>query len=230
MNKDSPLTDAVIPAAGIGRRMGSDIPKQYLKIGGATMLERTVSVFVRNPRIRRVIVALAPGDPYFAKLPLASDPRISVCEGGAERADTVLRALALAQGPYALVHDAARPLLCDEDLNALLDAGLSCDDGALLAVPMADTVKRGEGGRCQGTVPRAGLWRALTPQMAPLKTLIEALKAAGSAVTDESSALERLGLHPLLVECRHPNFKVTAPADLVLARSLICAGEKQCSE
>ena len=173
----------MIPAAGIGRRMGSDIPKQYLKIGGATMLERTVSVFVRNPRIRRVIVALAPGDPYFAKLPLASDPRISVCEGGAERADTVLRALALAQGPYALVHDAARPLLCDEDLNALLDAGLSCDDGALLAVPMADTVKRGEGGRCQGTVPRAGLWRALTPQTSEFQS-DRACRSGAGALAD----------------------------------------------
>lgn len=222
---DPLLADAVIPAAGVGRRMGADIPKQYLKLCGKTVLERTLEIFLEHPAIAHVVVALSEHDPFFDSLPLSSHPKIVRARGGAERADSVLNGLKCVTAPYVLVHDAARPLLSRRDLDALLEAGFKHRDGALLAQRMADTVKEQDGcGAVSRTVPRKMLWRALTPQMFATARLQKALGDAlisGQNVTDDASAVELAGGHPLLVEGRDPNFKLTEPSDFVLAEALI---------
>ena len=227
------VADAVIPAAGVGKRMGSKIPKQYLKLGDLTVLERSCRIFLENPRIRRVIIAVNPDDPIFRTLDIANHPKVIRALGGKERADSVLNGLANVSADFVLVHDAARPLLCEEDLEALLDAGFKSADGAILASKMADTVKKSSKNTemagmifpsISRTVPRECLYRALTPQMFSTDLLIKSLTVAmnkGVNVTDEASAVESCGGHPLLVECKKPNFKLTLPQDLILAQALL---------
>lgn len=222
------FSDAVIPAAGIGKRMGASIPKQYLKLGSLTVLERTCAIFLNDPRISHVIVVVGAEDPIYPSLPLATHPKITTVIGGKERADSVYNGLKAVSAPYVLVHDAARPLLHHEDLKALLEAGFSCADGALLAAKMADTVKQALSNstkvQVEKTVSREKLWRALTPQMFKTDVLIKAMEYSQKSnfcITDESSAVEAMGLHPTLVECHHPNFKLTDPADLKLAQALM---------
>ncbi len=227
------VADAVIPAAGVGKRMGSKIPKQYLKLGDLTVLEHSCKIFLENPRIRRVIIAVNPDDPIFRTLSLANHPKVIRALGGNERADSVLNGLANVSADFVLVHDAARPLLSVEDLESLLDVGFKSQDGAILASKMADTVKKStkdtnlEGQNFPSisrTVPRESLYRALTPQMFKTELLVKAMtsaKALGVNVTDEASAVESIGSHPLLVECQQPNFKLTSPQDLILAQALL---------
>lgn len=221
-----PLTaDAVIPAAGVGRRMESAIPKQYLKLCGATVLERSLEIFLKHPRIAHVVVALSPEDPFFDSLPVSRHPKLVRVAGGNERCDSVFNALRQVTSSYVLVHDAARPLLSGRDLERLLEAGFCSQDGALLASRVADTIKlEREGSAVERTVPRQGLWRALTPQMFRTELLQKALAAAqsqGLAVTDDASAVELAGGHPQLVEGLDPNFKLTTPTDLALAQALL---------
>lgn len=222
-------TDAVIPAAGVGRRMGSATPKQYLCLAGKSVLERTVEIFLNCDRIRRVVIAINKSDTRFSSLPIASDPRVVVCDGGDSRYLSVISALEHSTAPYVAVHDAARPLLSTRDLETVLDYGERDDDGAILALAMADTVKLGDEGRCLRTVPREKLWRALTPQVFKREILLKALRyadSAGQEITDEASAMELSGYKPRLVEARDPNFKITLPQDLMIARSLF--GDKTC--
>jgi 2-C-methyl-D-erythritol 4-phosphate cytidylyltransferase len=216
---------AVIPAAGIGSRMRADRPKQYLQLGGRTLLEHTLQCFLDHPRLRRLVVCLAPGDSYWETLPCAADPRIVRAAGGDERADSVLRGLRCLQGlgaaaaDWVLVHDAARPNLARQDLDGLLRALRTDPVGGLLAVPARDTLKRvGEDGRVAETIDRARVWQAYTPQMFRLGALQQALLdacSAGAAVTDEASAMEWAGHAPRLVEGRADNLKVTRPEDLL---------------
>lgn len=216
---------AVIPAAGIGSRMQAAVPKQYLMLHGKTLLEHTVAVLLQNPRIRNVVLALHPQDCWFADLPLAKEPRVSVVTGGENRADSVLaalQALSLPAEQWVLVHDAARPCLTQTDLNRLLDLTLQPDTiGGLLAAPVRDTMKRSNAdGLIEQTVERRQLWHALTPQMFPLGLLRASLQQAlqdGAEITDEASALEYCGYHPQLVTGRADNLKVTQPEDLALA-------------
>lgn len=216
---------AVIPAAGIGSRMQSAVPKQYLLLHGKTLLEHTVAVLLQNPRISQVVLALHPQDRWFASLPLASEPRIRVVTGGENRADSVLaalRSLTLPAQQWVLVHDAARPCLTQTDLNRLLELTLQADTiGGLLASPVRDTMKRSDaGGMIEHTVERRQLWHALTPQLFPLGLLRDCLQQAlqqGAEITDEASALEYCGYHPQLVAGRADNLKVTQPEDLALA-------------
>lgn len=214
---------AVVPAAGIGSRMQSDCPKQYLTIGGYTILEHAVASLLRHPRVGRVIVAVSPSDTQFNALPLARDPRITRVDGGRERADSVLAGLnTVTDASWVLVHDAARPCLHPDDLNALLAiTGHSCV-GGILASPVRDTMKRGEPGSTliAHTVERTDLWHALTPQLFPLELLRDCLTRAlneGATITDEASALEHCGYHPELIAGRADNIKVTRPEDLALA-------------
>ncbi|NBC99657.1 2-C-methyl-D-erythritol 4-phosphate cytidylyltransferase [Atlantibacter hermannii] len=214
---------AVVPAAGIGSRMQSDCPKQYLTIGDHTLLEHAVASLLRHPRVGRVIVAVSPADKQFDALPLARDPRVTRVDGGRERADSVLAGLKMADGAaWALVHDAARPCLHPDDLDALLAITAHSRVGGILAAPVRDTMKRGEPGKTliAHTVERIDLWHALTPQLFPLELLRDCLVRAlneGATITDEASALEHCGYHPELVAGRGDNIKVTRPEDLALA-------------
>ncbi len=211
---------AIVPAAGIGSRMGADCPKQYLTLAGKTILEHTLGCLLSHPAIARVMVALAPHDEWFEQLAVAADPRILRVEGGIERAYSVLNALHVAQGKWVLVHDAARPCLCHGDLDKLIATAMACD-GAILGSRVRDTMKRTDGaGNIVATVEREQLWHALTPQMFPAGTLKRALEeglALGALITDEASAMERAGFTVKMVEGRADNIKVTRPEDLSLA-------------
>jgi 2-C-methyl-D-erythritol 4-phosphate cytidylyltransferase len=211
---------AIVPAAGIGSRMGADCPKQYLQLTGKTILEHTLERLLAHPAIAQVIVALAPHDRWFEALPVAADPRIVRVEGGAERAFSVLNGLHMAQGEWVLVHDAARPCLTHGDLDALIAAAMGCG-GAILGSRVRDTMKRSDSeGNIIATVEREQLWHALTPQMFPTRTLKRVLEEGlllGATITDEASAMERAGFAVRMVEGRADNIKVTRPEDLSLA-------------
>lgn len=216
----------VIPAAGIGARMAADRPKQYLMLAGKTVLEHTLACFAEHPRVRGIVLAIALDDPFWPDLVLDVDLPVHVVPGGAERAGSVLNALAMLaalgqSSDWVLVHDAARPNLARADLDRLVAEVERDAVGGILGVPVRDTMKRADGeGRIAHTEPRDGLWHALTPQMFRLGLLHDCLKRAleaGVAVTDEASALEHAGLRPLLVEGRADNIKITRPEDLELA-------------
>ncbi|MCL5501409.1 2-C-methyl-D-erythritol 4-phosphate cytidylyltransferase [Phytobacter palmae] len=224
---------AVVPAAGFGRRMQTECPKQYLSIGDKTILEHAVAALLANPNVGRVIIAVSPGDERFARLPLSQHPAITVVAGGAERADSVLAGLKAAQGAqWVLVHDAARPCLHQDDLNRLLQLRETSRVGGILAAPVRDTMKRAEPGKTAiaHTVERNDLWHALTPQFFPLELLHDCLTRAlneGATITDEASALEYCGFHPELVPGRADNIKVTRPEDLKLAEFYLTHSEHQ---
>lgn len=214
----------VIPAAGVGSRMRADRPKQYLRLGGQTILEHTLDCFLDHPQLRTLVVCVAEDDPYWPDLKCARDARVHRAAGGLERADSVLSGLLKLSElgaddvDWVLVHDAARPNLVLEDLNRLLMSLADDPVGGLLAVPARDTLKRaGPDGRVQETVDRSVIWQAFTPQMFRLGSLRAALADAlvsGVAVTDEASALEWAGHYPRLVEGRADNLKITRPEDL----------------
>jgi len=224
MNKPLPAFWAVIPAAGVGARMAADRPKQYLQLGGRTILEHSLNCFLDHPSLKGVVVSIAADDPFWPTLPCASDPRIQRAAGGRERADSVLNALLMlhAQGAadsdWVLVHDAARPNLSRDDLDRLLVELADDPVGGLLAVPARDTLKRADSnGRVEVTVDRSTIWQAYTPQMFRLGALHRALAdslVADVAITDEASAIEWSGQAPRLIEGRNDNIKVTRPEDL----------------
>ena len=228
---------AVVPAAGVGRRVGAARPKQYLDLAGRPVIEHAVHTLLGHPRIRGLIVVLDPADGYWAQTALAEDPRIRRADGGAERCHSVLNALELLAAEadlddWVLVHDAARPCLRWADLDRLI-ATLEDDPvGGLLGVPVRDTMKEADAaGRVVRTLPRAHLWHAYTPQMFRLGLLRRALRAAlagGHLVTDDASAVELLGLAPRLVEGHSDNIKITRPEDLPLARFYLEEQGRQC--
>lgn len=212
---------AVVPAAGIGKRMQSDRPKQYLTLHGKTLLEHSVDRLKAVPDVSRIWLALAADDPYFDSTPLTAED-LSRVKGGAERMHSVLNALQFIDEhhyPWVLVHDAARPLVRKDDIELLISRCLASGDGGILACRVRDTMKRGE--NCVSeTVSREHLWHALTPQFFPTALLRAALKdaiTAGIEVTDEASAMEWAGHKVLLIEGHSDNIKVTQPADLALA-------------
>lgn len=215
---------ALIPAAGVGSRMRADRPKQYLELGGKSILEHTLGCFLDHPQLRGVVVSLAEDDPFWPTLACANDPRVLRADGGRERADSVLNGLlrltelGADEQDWVLVHDAARPNLAQSDLDLLL-AELADDPvGGLLAVPARDTLKRaGADGRVRETVDRSVIWQAYTPQMFRLGMLHRALAEAlvsDVSITDEASAIEWAGQSPRLIEGRADNLKVTRPEDL----------------
>lgn len=211
---------AIIPASGVGSRMEADKPKQYLPLLGKTILEHTLSPFIAHPQISRVVVAVSDTDPYYSSLAILQHPKISVVFGGETRAHSVLNALnSLSKDDWALVHDAARPLIKRSDLDKILQ--IHSVQGAILATPCVDTMKRtSDGKQISHTEDRNTLWHALTPQFFPAVSLKEAIKAAfaqGLNITDEASAMELTGVQPLLVAGRSDNLKITRPEDLALA-------------
>lgn len=220
----------LIPAAGFGSRMGADIPKQYLRLGARTLLQRSVEALMSDPRVQRVLVVLSPADVHARALTFPGSVRLAAV-GGASRAESVrngLRRLAdeLAADDRVLVHDAARPCLSAQDLSALIDTVGTQEAGGLLAAPLSDTVKRVDREEVIETVARAGLWRAQTPQLFPFGLLLRALESCQDldAITDEASAVERLGVRPRVVKASDDNLKLTTPADWPLAEAVLRAG------
>ena len=224
----------VIPAAGAGRRFGGTTPKQHAPLAGATVLETSLQVFLDDDRCCGVVLAMAEDDAQRLALAQRLPARVRIVTGGAQRCESVLRGLEalagkLADDDWVLVHDAVRPCLNRADLEQLLTAGSASCHGALLAAPVADTVKYADDAQCvEETVPRERLWRALTPQMFRFRRLCTALLQAQVAArepTDEAQAIEWLGERPLLVAAAHSNIKITTTEDLAIAAAILAARE-----
>lgn len=211
----------VIPAAGIGQRVGASIPKQYLPLLGKTIIEHSLLPFLDNANITRVIVSLAKNDRWFESLPIAQHAKIETVIGGVERVDSVLAALnKIDPEDYVLVHDAARPCIKHEDINKLIKTVEKNQQGGILACKVRDTMKRSDHSHnITATVERENLWHALTPQMFVNQQLIDVITANSSShqITDEASAFEMSGLPVIIVEGRSDNLKVTREEDLSLA-------------
>ncbi|NOY61552.1 MAG: 2-C-methyl-D-erythritol 4-phosphate cytidylyltransferase [Gammaproteobacteria bacterium] len=234
----------VVPASGVGKRMGGTLPKQYLSLDNAgsantttTVIECTLRRLAAHPDIRGIVVVIAEEHEQWPALSLQINKPLIVAAGGKERCDSVLNGLHQLQfvthntevpdvqevqtDDWVLVHDAARPCIRHSDISRLMAAVRGHAGGGLLGLPMTDTVKRCDAvGIVQQTIERNNLWRALTPQMFPLRRLTDALTAAfdgGHAVTDEASAMELFGYQPLMVEGHSDNIKITHPQDLALA-------------
>ncbi|HEY2590026.1 MAG TPA: 2-C-methyl-D-erythritol 4-phosphate cytidylyltransferase [Steroidobacteraceae bacterium] len=235
----------VMPAAGSGQRFRERdpataelVPKQYARLLGRTVIEWALAPFASDPRCLGLVVALAPGDRHWPQIATraGAGKEVILAQGGPERAHSVRGALAAlsdraADGDWVLVHDAARPCLSRADLDRLLTEGEGHPDGAVLAAPVADTLKAcADDGGIERTVDRAGLWRALTPQMFRYGALCAALDAAieaGRSPTDEAQALEWAGARPLAVRGSASNLKITTTADLALAAALLGETEGQ---
>lgn len=221
---------AVVPAAGSGRRMVAEVPKQYLKLNGLPILEHTLRALLACPDIRGVIVVLDPSDRRADAIPSLSDPRVSTAAGGAERADSVLaglQAIAAEAGSqdWVLVHDAARPCVSVALLRSLITSCVSEGVGTVMAQASVDTLKRiSDDNRVVDTLDRKVIWRAQTPQMFRLAELTSALsEALGNdiAITDESMAMELAGYPVSILEGPSTNIKITLPADLEIAEIIL---------
>ncbi len=223
---------AIVPAAGVGKRMQANCPKQYLRINNETILSHTVMRLLNHPLISQVIVALGTDDQYFADSQLAHHKDIIRVKGGTERVNSVLNGLKAVDSnkyPWVLVHDAARPCVSHQDINKLITQCLSNNYGGILATPVRDTMKRGvltkdnakdDRSIIESTVEREQLWHAQTPQMYKtdeLATAIEQALESGLNITDEASAIEQANLPSLLVSASSENIKITHPNDLALA-------------
>lgn len=224
---------ALIPAAGVGARMAAaSVPKQYLVLGRKTMLEHSIDAMLADARIDRVFPVVAAADPQWQALRVDTGRVEFLPVGGASRAESVRNGLFAVAGRYddddrVLVHDAARPCLGEAQLARLIDEAGPEDSGGLLAVPLADTLKRGEDGRVGVTLDRSSLWCAQTPQLFRVGSLRAALSGGALAeITDEASAMERAGHAPRLVEGVSSNLKVTTSADLVLAGAVLGAQKR----
>lgn len=224
----------IVPAAGTGSRLKADKPKQYLPLAGASVLFHSLALFCKDTRFSSVVVALSPDDHFFAKSDAASLP-VHIAQGGATRHASVLSSLRFIADnakadDFVWVHDAARPLLTRQDLQQLSTALTENSHGAILATPVADTLKKvSASGAVQQTIDRQNVWRALTPQVFRFKLLLDALEKAeqdGFVVTDEASAVERMGISFHVVSGRDDNLKITQGQDLIIAEQLF-AWQKQ---
>ena len=223
---------ALIPAAGSGSRMGAGLPKQYQLLAGKPMIAHAVGALCAHPRVRMAFVVLAPGDAYFSRHDWsACHGRLETLYcGGATRAASVFNGLvAMADvvepDDWVMVHDAARPCLDAALIDRLCHELADDKVGGLLAVPVADTLKRSDDAqRATETVSREKIWQAQTPQMFRYRLLLEALRSARArpgSITDEASAIEQMGLKPRLVPGSSRNLKVTFPEDVIIAESII---------
>jgi len=229
----APRYFALIPAAGVGARMGTTNPKQYLKIGGKPMLRHTLDAFLSSELIAHTFVVVSPDDPCIDAVAPNHGVTVLRC-GGASRMESVRNGLAvlantLSPADWVLVHDAARPGLTAELIEKLITGTGDHPAGGLLALPVVDTVKRCIDGEAAGTVPRNGLWLAQTPQMFRYELLREALAAAKDpdSITDDASAVEALGLSPKLVEGHPRNLKVTLPDDIRIAEMYLAVSQPE---
>lgn len=221
---------AIVPASGVGHRMQGQKPKQYLPLDGKTIIEHTLDRLLSFDGIDGVVLVLRPDDRDWQTINYQSKKPLITTSGGELRQHSVFNGLVklLEQkfdDPYAMVHDAVRPLVCHADLRKLIEAAIDHSAGALLALPITDTLKhQDQDSNIDRTVPRAGLWRAFTPQLFKAKLLHRALEQViknDREVTDDASAIESLGLRPRLVECNAENIKITWPEDLSLATQIL---------
>lgn len=228
MGSKSPVW-AVIPAAGSGRRMHSDMPKQYLSFQGKTIIEHCLDRLLSHPEVAGAILILRAHDSIWNDIGYHSAKPIFTTDGGQERHHSVYSGLTTLQyrcgnDAIALVHDSVRPLVTHRDLDAVIHAARQNTAGAILAVPLADTLKQqNDALEIAQTIPREGLWRAMTPQAFHLQPLLNALKRVideGLEVTDDAQAIEMMGFFPALVAGGAENFKITTPDDLRLAEQV----------
>jgi len=216
---------AIVPAAGVGKRMQSDKPKQYLELAGKTVIEQTLFRLLEAKVFSGIAVAISVEDPYWPELDISKHPDVLTAPGGKERADSVLSGLRMlspkaTDRDWVLVHDAARPCITRSDIHLLINQLQTDEVGGILALSSHDTLKNVQDNNILGTLDRRHIWRALTPQMfryGMLKTALEE-SVGNPAVTDEASALELKGLQPKIVEGRPDNIKITRPEDLALAQ------------
>ena len=230
-NSDTPIW-VVIPAAGIGSRMGCDIPKQYLPLAGQTIIEVTIKKFLAMEFIKGVVITLHADDSYWKSTSVFNHPSIHVIEGGKERCDSVnngLKYIASQMGvndtDWVMVHDAARPCVNVEKVKELVVSSLAEQCGGILAVPASDTIKKVvKDHQIEKTEDRSLLWLAHTPQFFPVNELANALAYCdqnGIPVTDEASAIEAAGGVARVVKDRRDNIKVTVPEDLAWAEQIL---------
>lgn len=224
-NKIKEKIVAIVPAAGIGSRMNSSIPKQYIKLGMLTVLEYTLNKLLSFPQIDKIVVVINSNDNWFNTLSVAQHDKITITYGGDNRSDSVLAGLTLLDdSDWALVHDAARPCVSHRDIAKLIEHVLISKQGAILATKVTDTIKKAFDhnlNQIQKTYDRNLLWAAATPQMFNAKALKINLSSAlyqGLNITDEASAMEFAGSYPSLIECRRDNIKITRQEDLALAK------------
>ncbi len=221
---------AIIPAAGIGKRMQTDKPKQYLNLLEKTVLEHTLDKLLALNEISGVVLSISEADEYWPALNYKHKKPIHIAKGGNERSDSVFNALERLQevlgqskskSIQVLVHDAARPCVRIDDIQNLIKHTRKNNDGGLLALPVRDTMKRAKNkNQIDKTIKREDLWHALTPQIFRLDLLIQAIKKANELnqlITDDASAMELSGYAPLLIEGHEDNIKITRPFDLKLA-------------
>jgi 2-C-methyl-D-erythritol 4-phosphate cytidylyltransferase len=217
---------ALIPCAGTGARCGSTVPKQYQVLAGRPMVLHTLAAFAGVTRVVGTLVVVAGGDQFFTANNV--NCLVAAC-GGASRAASVFNGLKVLTesgavgNDWVLVHDAARCLVTTAQINALIDACAADEVGGLLAHKLPDTLKVEVAGRATSTLERSDKWLAQTPQMFRIGVLMDALAQAGDKVTDEASAIEAIGLRPLLVPGSAQNFKLTYPDDFMLAEALLNA-------
>lgn len=238
----------VVPAAGIGERMGGQTPKQYLTLGNSSVLQTTLTQLLKVPDVEGIVVVLSSDDSLWPSVNAGSDPRIHTTTGGSSRAESVSAGLQFVlskckSDTWVFVHDAARPLIQLSDVQRLSDAVYNSGAvGGILATPVQDTLKQAsEYYGIERTINREALWQAQTPQLFRVGELASAMSKAieddnnaaavldafaeqgdqPMALTDEASAMEREGHEPLLVEALQPNFKITRPVDLRVANALL---------
>lgn len=234
-----PRLHALVPCGGTGSRAGAGLPKQYRKVAGLPVLHHTLAALAAVPRLTQIVVVVAADDVWIdgpemcgGNLRSTGTPVCTVGRcAGPTRAHTVAQGLAWLQASgaaphdWVLVHDAARCLVTSEQVDRLIDACLPDAVGGLLAHKLPDTLKAAVGGRVHATVSREDKWLAQTPQMFRVGDLSHALEVARpggyASITDEASAMEALGLAPLLVEGGAENFKLTYPADFALAEAIL---------
>ncbi len=225
---------AVVPAAGVGKRMNADRPKQYLPLANTTVIGQTLARLIESGVFAGIAVAISEDDPYWPELGVSGHELIINAPGGKERADSVLSGLNAVgaradDNDWVLVHDAARPCLTSEDIHKLIDTLQNQTVGGILALSSHDTLKNVDGDLIINTLDRRHIWRALTPQMFRFGLLKSALEqtAGDPRITDEASALEIQGFTPKIVEGRPDNIKITRPEDLALAEFYLKQQEEQ---
>jgi 2-C-methyl-D-erythritol 4-phosphate cytidylyltransferase len=223
---------AIVPAAGVGLRMGSSTPKQYLPINGVPVIAVALQKLASIAEIKKIIVALHPQDELFSQLKPAPDKRVVTVVGGDDRQRSVLKALRrlkeeeeVEARDWVLVHDAARPCVLSSDIRRLLAQLQDHDVGGLLGAPAENTLKQVDDQELvQNTIDRTGVWNAFTPQMFRYGLLLAALEAAvenNAVTTDEASAVELMGYRPQMIEGASTNIKITHAADLELATKIL---------
>lgn len=220
---------AILPAAGHGERMQQTLPKQYLSVDGHTLISRSLQPLLSHEAIKKVVVALAAHDTWASQESWFTHPKICSAVGGATRAESVYQGLSALAGiaqaeDWILVHDAVRPLLTQNLLDQLFEKCKNDPTGGLLAIPVRDTLKQVNAEqRVEATVDRQRLWLAQTPQLFRYHHLHRALSLHRQtvAITDEASAIEALGLTPLLVPGSVLNLKITYPEDVVLLSAIL---------